>query len=83
MVEPVEFSAWVAELESIVNPSAVDIASLPALKLLPFYRGLQDEGSAMSVPLDVSWAQVASRRMRELGPISADMMRNWLQQWRF
>ncbi|CAG8130357.1 unnamed protein product [Penicillium salamii] len=82
-VEPVDYSAWVAELESISNPSAEDLASMPALKLLPFYRGLQDEGSAMSVPLDVSWAKVASQSMRALGPVSAGMMRNWLSQWRF
>ena len=82
-VEPVDYAAWVAELESIANPSAEDLASMPALKLLPFYRGLQDEGSAMSVPLDVSWAKVASQSMRALGPVSADMMRNWLSQWRF
>jgi hypothetical protein len=82
-VSPVEFSAWLAELESISNPSAVDIASKPALKLLAFYRGLQDEGSAMSVPLDVSRAQEASASMRALGPVSADMMRNWIKQWGF
>ncbi|CAI7667563.1 unnamed protein product [Penicillium bialowiezense] len=82
-VEPVDYSAWVAELEVFENPSAEDIASMPALKLLPFYRGLQDEGSAMSVPLDVSWAKVASQSMRALGPVSADMMQNWLMQWRF
>ncbi|KAL2696913.1 hypothetical protein AAEP93_002208 [Penicillium crustosum] len=81
--EPVSFSAWIAELESITNPSSADIASKPALKLLGFYRGLQDEGSALSVALDVRRAKEASVSMRALGPVSPSLMQNWLQQWRF
>ncbi|KAJ5487865.1 hypothetical protein N7530_002165 [Penicillium desertorum] len=82
-VEPVAFSAWIAELESITNPSSADIASKPALKLLGFYRGLQDEGSALSVALDVRRAKEASATMRTLGPVSTSLMQNWLQQWQF
>ncbi|KAJ5406907.1 hypothetical protein N7465_008191 [Penicillium sp. CMV-2018d] len=82
-VEPVTFAAWIAELESITNPSSADIASKPALKLLGFYRGLQDEGRALSVALDVRRAKEASVSMRALGPVSSSLMRNWLQQWRF
>lgn len=83
-VEPVNFSAWVAELESIQNPSSADVAEKPALKLLSFYRGLVDEShAAMAVPLDVSKAKEASETMRSLGPISAPLMSNWLQQWQF
>lgn len=59
----------------------MDIATKPALKLLAFYLGLQ--GSAMSVALDVSRAKEASASMRALGPVSADMMRNWIVQWGF
>ncbi|KAJ5748104.1 uncharacterized protein N7511_009800 [Penicillium nucicola] len=81
-VEPVDFAAWVADLESISHPSSADLASKPALKLLSFYRGLLDEGG-MSVPLDVRRAKNASRSMRTLGPISASLMQNWLQQWQF
>ncbi|KAJ5298611.1 arsenate reductase (Arc2) [Penicillium atrosanguineum] len=83
-VKPVDFSAWVAELESIQNPSSIDVAEKPALKLLSFYRGLVDEShAAMAVPLDVSKAKEASETMRSLGPISAPLMSNWLQQWQF
>ncbi|KAJ5961009.1 uncharacterized protein N7479_008159 [Penicillium vulpinum] len=80
-VEPVDFSAWLAELESIVNPNSVEIALKPALKLLGFYRGLQGEGA--SVALDVRRAREASVSMKALGPVSGSLMRNWLQQWRF
>jgi dTDP-4-dehydrorhamnose reductase len=83
-VEPVDFSAWVAELETIQNPNSADVAKKPALKLLSFYRGLVDENNAaMAVPLDVSKAKEASATMRSLGPISAPLMSNWLQQWQF
>ncbi|CAI7614800.1 unnamed protein product [Penicillium glandicola] len=82
-VEPVEFSAWIAELESITNPSSGDIASKPALKLLGFYRGLQSEDSAFSVALDVRRAREASVSMRALSPVSPSLMQNWLQQWQF
>lgn len=82
-VQPVESSAWLTELESIKSPSNMDIAEKPALKLLSFYQGLLDEGSKLSVPLDVQRAKEASETMRSLGPVSASLMRNWLQQWQF
>lgn len=82
-VKPVEFGEWVADLESIQSPSSADIAEKPALKLLSFYRGLQSEGSAMSVVLDVKRAKEASATMRSMGPVSPSLMRNWLRQWRF
>lgn len=83
-VEPVNFETWVAELESIQNPTSADVAEKPALKLLGFYRGLADEShAAMSVDLDVQRAKEASATMRSLQPISASLMSNWLQQWRF
>ncbi|KAJ5084373.1 hypothetical protein NUU61_008952 [Penicillium alfredii] len=82
-VEPVEFAAWVAELDSIPNPSSAEVAEKPALKLLDFYRGLQDDASALSVTLDVQRAKKASVTMRSLGPVSPTLMVIWLQQWQF
>ncbi|KAJ5435765.1 Male sterility NAD-binding [Penicillium cf. griseofulvum] len=82
-VEPVPFSVWVAELESITSPSSADIASKPALKLLGFYRGLQGDDSTLSVALDVRRAREASVSMRTLGPVSPSLMRNWIRQWQF
>jgi hypothetical protein len=83
-VKPVEFKEWVADLESIKNPTSAEIADKPALKLLSFYRGLVDEENAsMSVPLDVKKAKQASPTMEALGPISPTLMQNWLEQWKF
>lgn len=83
-VKAVEFKEWVAELETIQNPTSAEIAEKPALKLLSFYRGLVDEEhGAMSVPLDVKKTKEASRTMEALGPISPALMQNWLEQWQF
>lgn len=83
-VKPVEFSEWVSELEAIQQPTAAQVSEKPALKLLSFYRGLVDEEKgAMAVPLDVQKARHASTTMRGLGPISASLMDNWLEQWSF
>ncbi|KAJ5085572.1 hypothetical protein N7532_010343 [Penicillium argentinense] len=83
-VTPVDFSAWVAELEGISKPTNSEVAEKPALKLLSFYRGLVDGAhGAMSVPLDVQKAKQASKTMEALGPVSASLMQNWLEQWNF
>ncbi|KAJ5257252.1 hypothetical protein N7478_013356 [Penicillium angulare] len=83
-LETVDFSTWLADLESIQNPTSADVIEKPALKLLDFYRGLSDETSAaMSVGLDVTRSKEASRTMKFLEPISSHMMSNWLQQWNF
>lgn len=83
-VEPVDFGAWVAEPEGVRNPTSADVASMPALRLLDFYRGLADGShAAMTVDLDVQRAKGASATMRVLEPISASLMANWLEQWRF
>lgn len=83
-VQPVPFVEWIASLEKIENPSSDDIASMPALKLLDFYRGLAgSNGGALSVPIDAVRAKESSVTMDFLAPISGDMMRNWLNQWGF
>ncbi|KAJ6092951.1 hypothetical protein N7486_008240 [Penicillium sp. IBT 16267x] len=83
-LEPVEFAAWVAELESIRSPSSAQVAEKPALKLLSFYQGLVDETkAALSVALDVQKTKAASKTMNSLQPITASLMSNWLEQWNF
>ncbi|KAJ5760131.1 hypothetical protein N7520_007287 [Penicillium odoratum] len=83
-VEAVDFASWVAELGNIQNPSSVEVAEKPALKLLIFYRGLADESQAsLSVALDVQKTKEASKTMNSIQPISASLMSNWLEQWQF
>jgi hypothetical protein len=83
-LEPIEFAAWVAELESIQSPSSAEVAAKPALKLLSFYQDFVDETkAALSVALDVQKTKAASKTMNSLQPISASLMSNWLEQWNF
>lgn len=82
-VEPVDFSAWVADLESITSPTSTEVLEKPALKLLSFYRGIASNNVALPVALDCQNSQRASATMRSLEPISATLMSNWLRQWSF
>lgn len=82
-VQPVELSEWIKGLEGITNPSAEDISSKPALKLLDFYRGLVEGEGMLSAPIELTETKGASKTMRSLGPISGELIANWLRQWEF
>lgn len=74
---------WIEELERIEKPSPEDLSTKPALKLLGFYRSLVQGEGALSVPLSVERTKEASVTMQSLGPISGELMGNWLRQWNF
>lgn len=84
-LETVRMESWVQELHQIKYPSAEDLESKPALKLMPFYESLVAGGglAALSVSLDVRNTNAASATMRALPRISPDMMATWLNQWGF
>ncbi|EEQ29776.1 putative NRPS-like protein biosynthetic cluster [Microsporum canis] len=82
-VQRVSMENWIEELENIQNPSDQDISTKPALKLLPFYKSLVEGEGALSVPISMERAKEASRTMRSMEPISADLMATWLRQWQF
>ena len=81
--ETVPFSEWISDLESIKNPSDQDVREKPALKLLDFYRGLSSAEGMLSADVSVERTKEASETMRGLGPISAELMENWIEQWGF
>ncbi|KAJ6094742.1 hypothetical protein N7467_002255 [Penicillium canescens] len=76
----VDLSEWIHELELISHPMTQDMQKKPSLKLLPFYRGLTSPDKTSS-KIDTSKAERASSTIRNLQPISADLMEIWLQQW--
>lgn len=82
-VQPVELSDWIMDLERIENPSAEEIEEKPALKLLGFYRCLVKSEGASLAPIEVSRTKEASATMTSLGPISPELMANWMDQWAF
>lgn len=79
----VPFGEWISDLESIKNPSDQDVREKPALKLLEFYRGLSSAEGMLSADISVERTKEASETMRGLGPISAELMENWMEQWGF
>ncbi|DAA77804.1 TPA_exp: putative NRPS-like enzyme [Trichophyton benhamiae CBS 112371] len=82
-VQRVSMEEWIAELEKIQNPSDQDMLEKPALKLLPFYKSLVEGEGALSVPICVRRAREASKTMQSMGPISANLMATWINQWQF
>ncbi|KAL4894145.1 hypothetical protein BDV59DRAFT_207202 [Aspergillus ambiguus] len=84
-VEEVEYHEWLTELEKTRDPTAEDVKNKPALKLLPFYRGLLKDSPQLGLPLalDTCQTQNASKKMQSMGPITSKMMENWLMQWDF
>ncbi|KAL4860612.1 hypothetical protein BDV12DRAFT_209040 [Aspergillus spectabilis] len=81
-VKPVSLMSWVDKLASIENPTDEDVAEKPALKLLPFFRGL-GTGEAMAAEISVEKAKAASSTMAGMRPVDGDLMANWLKQWGF
>ncbi|KAF7586115.1 hypothetical protein BBP40_009428 [Aspergillus hancockii] len=79
----VSFDEWIKELEAIKNPSDQDIRDKPALKLLDFYRGLTSAEGMLSADVSVERTKEASDTMRGLGPVTSDLMVNWIEQWGF
>ncbi|KAL5339881.1 NRPS-like enzyme [Aspergillus crustosus] len=81
-VKPVSLTSWVDKLASIENPTDEDVAEKPALKLLPFFRGLAT-GKAMAAEISAEKAKAASSTMAGMGPVNGKLMANWLRQWGF
>lgn len=70
------------ELEKIKSPTDSDISDKPALKLLPFFRGLAS-GDTLSAETSTVNAQKASRTMASLKGVDGVLMENWIRQWGF
>ncbi|SPO06339.1 related to nonribosomal peptide synthetase MxcG (component of the myxochelin iron transport regulon) [Cephalotrichum gorgonifer] len=76
----VPFAQWVQELDQSQTASD-DVNKNPAVKLLDTYRGMS-AGSG-HVDMDMKRTKKYSRTMRELGPISPELMKHWCGQWGF
>jgi thioester reductase-like protein len=75
---------WVEKLEASAKEENVDFDKNPGVKLLDTYRGLFAAGEqAQSVKYSMERTKEHSPTMRELGPITPELMRNWCRQWGF
>ncbi|KAF4553644.1 AMP-binding enzyme-like protein 20 [Elsinoe fawcettii] len=79
-LEVVEFGEWLRALEDM--PATRENAErVPGLKLLDFYEGL---AAPQGLPrLATDQTEAASSTLRDLGPVTYDMMKQWLDQWGF
>ncbi|RDW80997.1 putative NRPS-like enzyme [Aspergillus mulundensis] len=81
-VTPTPLAIWLNELEKIKNPTDDDIADKPALKLLPFFRGLTS-GETLTAEISTDKAQAASGTMAALKGVDGGLIKNWIRQWGF
>lgn len=81
-IQVVSIAKWLEKLEESSKSKDLDVARKnPAVKLLDFYRdfGKKDMNSIM----ETKEAQKGSKTMRDLGPVKAEWMKLWLEQWSF
>ncbi|KAL9574176.1 hypothetical protein ACKAV7_001691 [Fusarium commune] len=80
----VSVGEWVKRLEASAKEENVDFDKNPGVKLLDTYRGLFAVGEEVR-PVKYSMERTKSHSptMRELGPITPELMRNWCRQWGF
>ncbi|KAH0841821.1 hypothetical protein FOPE_06639 [Fonsecaea pedrosoi] len=81
-IDVVPLVDWIAALEAVdvTDPSAV--ASVPAVKIIDFFKGIA-EGDRQSPLYETQRGTECSKTMAELAPVSSDWMRIWLGQWKF
>jgi len=80
----VPFSEWIDALEKSQEKSE-DVTKNPAVKLLDSYRRMRGEGTAEQrhVDMDTSRTTRCSKTMRNMGPVTPDLMKHWCGQWGF
>ncbi|KAF2225529.1 male sterility protein-domain-containing protein [Elsinoe ampelina] len=79
-LEVVTFEEWLKALKGL--PATRENAErVPGLKLMDFYEGL---AAPQGLPrLATEKTEATSKTLKELGPVTEDMMEQWLGQWRF
>lgn len=82
-VQPVSLVNWVADLETIQDPSDRDVQDKPALKLLAFFHSLAENADVLSADISVERSKKGSKTMASLSSVSPAQMANWLNQWNF
>lgn len=81
----VSFEEWIQALEKTAASTAemdMDMDKNPAIKLLDTYKFMLRAGEG-HIQFQTSRATARSPAMAGLGPIKADLMRNWCEQWAF
>lgn len=83
--ELVSFSEWTRRLEESRRTCSTDLDRNPGIKLLDTYRGMVAalEAGRSAPRFATQRAEAQSPTMRQMQPISPDLMKQWSKQWGF
>ncbi|KAI5917609.1 hypothetical protein F4810DRAFT_704756 [Camillea tinctor] len=81
-VEIVTLDAWLDSLRASASNKLEDIVQNPAVKILDPPEGPASKAD-FPVLLDTVDTVAASRKLKDLGPVTDAWMENWLRQWAF
>ena len=79
-VEIVELSEWIRMLEQIDRNNTRELSEKPAVKILDFYRALEEERKAGKLHYSTANGISASKTMAALEAVNKDWMEIWLTQ---
>lgn len=86
-IQTVDLSTWVDRLERSSAQGSDSVPENPAIKLLDFYKMLQDKAihlpRARAPVLDTKHTKARSVTLKELERVNEEWMVLWMQQWNF
>ncbi|MCJ1394676.1 hypothetical protein MMC18_007556 [Xylographa bjoerkii] len=74
---------WIDTLRESDTSDMEEVSSIPALKILDFYEGLQQRATEAGIRYDTTHAQSVSPTFADLSAVNAEWVRIWLDQWKF
>ncbi|KAI3001897.1 hypothetical protein CBS147345_8491 [Aspergillus niger] len=83
--EVVESDIWLSEVEKHESLTGGSAETIPTRLLLPLYRQIMELfNQGWTRPsYDTERTNMASETLRNMGPITPEMMERWIQQWNF
>lgn len=77
----VSLREWIGALEDVDANDPRELTSMPAVKILEFYRGFEGAGSVTELKYSMDHGIEASKTMAALPPVNDEWMDIWLDQW--
>ena len=77
VAEKIPLNDWVKRLRDIEDPTADDIAKMPALKLLDFYEGMGEGAETLAFSTD----RATSASLVEIPTVDKALLESWLRSW--
>ena len=77
VTDKVPLKDWVQRLRDMQDPTADDIARLPALKLLDFYEGIGEGAETLTITTE----RATNTSLIEIPTIDKELLESWLRSW--